>query len=154
MATSLLKQVYLFRDMSSDHLELLDKIAKIETYKGGERLFSLGDEASAMYVIQYGSVKVHQILETGEKVDIATLGAGSHFGEMPFLDGEPRSANIDVLETADILVLNYKELSELLKSKPSMLVIFYKSLSTFLCGRLRQTTMDLKLSRELNLHHF
>tara|TARA_B100001248_G_C27398180_1_gene467397 strand:- start:6502 stop:6966 length:465 start_codon:yes stop_codon:yes gene_type:complete len=154
MSESLLKKVYLFRDMNSDQLSMIHNISKIETYGPGDELFVQGDKAISMFIIQFGSVKIYQNTEEGDRVDIATLGTGSHFGEMSFLDGEPRSANVNVLEKTDILVIDYDKLDGILHEHPAMSILFYRALSIFLCSRLRQTTTDLKFARELNLRHF
>jgi len=140
--------------MNSEQLELIHRIAVIKTYEPGASLFVQKDKAHAMYIIQFGSVKIYQNTEDGSRVDVAVLAAGSHFGEMSFLDGESRSASVDMVEKTDILAIDYEQLRNILKEHSNMSIPFYRALSLFLCSRLRQTTTDLKFSRELNLRHF
>ena len=110
--------------------------------------------AEGLYVIKFGSVRIIQDSESGEKIDIAVLGVGSHFGEMPFIDGEPRSASAVCIERSEIVEIDYEKLSEAINEDIYIAAKFYKDLSHFLTGRLRITTSDLSYAREKNLSHF
>ena len=153
MGTGLLQNIYLFKEFTPQELELLAQAVKSETYTAGSEIFSEKDKADALYVIKFGSVKIARMGKADE-INVATLGTGGHFGEMAFLDGEPRSATVSVVENTEILRIGYDTLAEVFTKQPSMAVKFYKSLATFLCGRLRVTTMDLSFAREKNIRHF
>jgi len=153
-AQDLLKNIYLFKDQSQESLKMISEIAKMDSYNRGDEVFTQGEAATALYVIKFGSVRIHQKSGTGDKIEVAVLGTGSHFGEMSFIDREHRSATIEVLEKSELLTLDYDKLAELFSKNPLISVPFYKSLCHFLCGRLRMTTNDLSFSRELNLKHF
>lgn len=94
-----------------------------------------------------------------EKVDksghkaVATLGTVSHFGEMGFLDDQPRSASAIAASYSDILRIGYSATKEVLKSDPALSIHVYKQLAIFMCSRLRLTTLDLKYERSQNLGH-
>lgn len=151
---NLLQNVYLFKGLSADQLSAISEAGRLETYNAGDDLFSQGESAKAMYVIKYGSVRIHQKSSSDNKIEVATLGTGSHFGEMAFVDGEVRSASATAIEKSEIVVLDYDKLNSILQKDNSIAVSFYKELSHFLCGRLRITTNDLSYSREKNLSHF
>jgi len=151
---NLLQNIYLFKRMSGGELEVISEAAEVETFGGTDELFTQGDRALALYVIKYGSVRIHQRSSAGDNIEVATLGTGSHFGEMGFVDGEPRSASATAIEKSDIIVFNYDKLRNVLERHPTIAVKFYKELAHFLCGRLRITTNDLSFAREKNLSHF
>jgi CRP-like cAMP-binding protein len=153
MGTSLLQNIYLFKEFTPQELEALAQAVKSETYTAGSEVFSEKDTADAMYVIKFGSVKIARMGKADE-INVATLGTGGHFGEMAFLDGEPRSATVTVVENSEILRIGYDSLGQIFAKQPTMAVKFYKALATFLCGRLRVTTMDLSFAREKNIRHF
>jgi CRP-like cAMP-binding protein len=154
MSQNLLKNVYLFKGLSPRDLETVSAAGQTITLNPGDDVFSQSDKATAMYVIRLGSVKIHQRSSSGDNLDVANLGSGSHFGEMAFVDGEPRSASATAIEKTEVVVLNYQKLSEILEKNQSIAVNFYKELAHFLCGRLRVTTNDLSFAREKNLSHF
>ncbi len=153
VGSQLLKNIYLFKDMSSTELDQLSHIAKSETFAPGDEVFSEGDKATSLFFIKYGSVRIRRAgREDG--VDVAQLGTGGHFGEMSFVDGEARSATVVALEKSEILRLDFGDLNSHFEKHPAVAVKFYRNLSLFLCGRLRLTTMDLTFAREKNIRHF
>ncbi len=152
--TNLLKKLYLFKDLSEGELAVVEKATSTESYGPGDEVFSQGDRAKALLIIQSGSVKIHQVTDTGDSVEITRIGSGSHFGEMSFLDGEPRSASATALEQSIIVFVDYDKLSEIMITHPGISVHFYRQFAQFLCGRLRITTKDLSFSRSKILSHF
>ena len=152
--TELLKQLYLFKDLSDAEMKHITEIANVSKVSPGDEVFSQGDRATSLYILQYGSIKIHITEESGDSVEITRLGPGSHFGEMPFLDGEARSANATALEPSEIVVLDYDKLSEIMVDHQGIAVHFYRQFATFLCGRLRLTTKDLTFARSQVVSHF
>jgi CRP/FNR family transcriptional regulator, cyclic AMP receptor protein len=152
--TNLLSNLYLFKDLSSGEMKVIEAAAEKMKYGPGDEVFSHSDRAKALYVVQSGSVKIYQTADNGEVVEIARLGAGSHFGEMSFLDGESRSASATALEPSEIIVIDYDKLSEIMIDHPGISIHFYRQFAIFLCGRLRVTTKDLNFSRSKILSHF
>ena len=152
-AQSLLQNVYLFKDLTPRELEQIAATAQIESPGPGMEIFTEGDVAHSLYIIKYGSVKI-QHSGSDDRVDVATLGTGAHFGEMAFIDKEKRSASAVALEKAEVIKLDYEELQKILDANPTVAVKVYRAFAHFLCGRLRMTTNDLTFAREKNLRHF
>lgn len=150
----LLKSIYLFKNLTTDQLELISSISEYRTYDEGDDIFAEKDEAKALYVINYGSVRVHQKMDTGENLEVATLSIGSHFGEMAFLDSKKRSATVTACEKTEMVEVEYEKLATIIKDHLDIAVVFYQGLSHFLCGRLRLTTNDLSFARQENYSYF
>lgn len=151
---NLLQNIYLFKRLSGEELEMISEAASVETFGSADEIFAQGDKALGLYVIKYGSIRIHQRSTSGDVIEVASLGTGSHFGEMGFVDGEPRSASATALEKSDIVVFSYDKLRMVLDRHSTIAVKFYQELAHFLCGRLRITTNDLSFAREKNLSHF
>jgi CRP/FNR family cyclic AMP-dependent transcriptional regulator len=149
-----LKNVYLFKNISPADLEALAGISSVENFAPNDEIFNQGDKAMALYLVKHGSVKIAQKTKGGDKVTVANLGVGAHFGEMAFLDGAPRSASAQAAEKSEIVVIPYDKLAQLVKERATFAVTVYKEMANFLAGRLRVTTSDLSFSREKNLSHF
>src|ERR1044071_8037699 len=98
MTNDLFKNVYLFENMTSDMLKHRAEVSRTESWNRGDEVFSQGDKATALYIIKSGSVRVHKKGASGDSIEVAVLGTGSHFGEMAYIDGEMRSAAVEVLE--------------------------------------------------------
>lgn len=151
---NLLQNIYLFKSLTPAELEIVGDVTTVETFNPTDEIFNQGDKSMALYVIKYGSVKITQRSSNGDSIEVATLATGSHFGEMGFVDGEPRSASAIAIERTDIVVFSYDRLRSLLDKNPIIAMKIYRELSHFLCGRLRITTNDLSFAREKNLSHF
>lgn len=154
MSTQLLQNVYLFKEMSPAELDKIKSIVKESSYVPGDEIFSQGDDAHSLYVIKFGSVRIQQKSSAGDSIDVATLGTGSHFGEMAFVDGERRSATVTAMERTEILTMDFGDFRKVLEANPAIAVKLYRAFAHFLCGRLRITTNDLSFAREKNLRHF
>ncbi|MBT4760517.1 MAG: cyclic nucleotide-binding domain-containing protein [Bdellovibrionaceae bacterium] len=150
----LLKNVYLFKNMTESQLDSIGDISISKSYEAGDDVFLQSDSASAIYIISHGSIRIHQKNTTDENIEIVILGVGSHFGEMAFLDKEVRSASATAMEPTDLVEISYEALLEVLKKDLAISTTFYKEISHFLVNRLRVTTLDLSYARERNLSHF
>lgn len=151
--SQLLKNIYLFKDLTQAELDQITPLAKMKMYSTGDEVFSEGDQAHSLCIIKYGSVRIRRS-GASNVVDVAQLGTGAHFGELPFVDGEVRSATVVALEKSEIAEIEFTALNAHFEKHPAVAVKFYRALSHFLCGRLRVTTMDLSFSREKNIRHF
>ncbi|MES2965489.1 MAG: cyclic nucleotide-binding domain-containing protein [Bdellovibrionota bacterium] len=152
-SSNLLQNVYVFKELTPKELETVAAVAQVESFNSGDEIFTQGDSAVSFFVIKFGSVKIKH---TGKEdsVDVATLGTGSHFGEMAFVDGEKRSATVVAIERTELVKMDYEDLRRVLEANPTIAVKAYKAFAHFLCGRLRITTTDLSFAREKNHRHF
>jgi CRP-like cAMP-binding protein len=66
-----------------------------------------------VYLIQSGSVEVVAADPAGGEKRLATLGVGSHFGEIAVLQNARRSATVRALEPVALLRLSREETREL-----------------------------------------
>lgn len=149
MAESFLKNIYLFKDLSASELKSIEAIANEKTYAAGQDIFFTGDKAESMFVIKIGTVSVRS-----NDNKIATIATGSHFGEMPFLDGEKRSASVVAEEQTVLYEISYDKLKSLMEADQKMAAKVFRSMAVFLCGRLRGALTDLNFAREHAFKHF
>lgn len=154
MSRSLLQNIYMFKSLTGQEIDAISRLAESKGFNVGETIFLKGEPAKAMYFIKNGTVRIQQSVKSGDNVTVATLSAGSHFGEMAFIDGEPRSATAEATEPVEVVALPYDKLADYMDENPLVAAKFYRELAWFLCGRLRVTTSDLNFVREKNLTHF
>jgi CRP-like cAMP-binding protein len=154
ISDTLLHGVYLFADLSAEERSQLAKLAEPMSVGAGSQLFSAGDTATALYLIKDGSVRITAIAAGGERIEVAVLGSGSHFGEMALIDGAKRSATAETLEPTSLFRFDYAKIGAALDKSPAIAAKFYRALARFLSNRLRQTTTDMSFAREKNLRYF
>ena len=87
----------LLEDMTPAELEKIEKGCRWKRYAAQEQIIDrLSDTQDVCFIVQ-GSVRVVNYSLSGREVTLDDLDAGSHFGELAALDGEPRSASIMAL---------------------------------------------------------
>ena len=70
----------------------------------GTVIFRQGDLGDSMFVIERGRVRIVFSFE-GHAAEVAVLEPGAFFGELSLLGGAARTANAEVIEDADLLVI-------------------------------------------------
>ncbi|HOX33220.1 MAG TPA: cyclic nucleotide-binding domain-containing protein, partial [Spirochaetales bacterium] len=75
------------------------------TYQPGELIFAEYEPGDSFYLIQAGKVKISKIVGELEKT-IDILQPPEIFGEMAILEGTPRSATAQAIDTVKVLEFN------------------------------------------------
>ena len=103
----------LFEGMSEDELkhsaELFEPIRRL----GGERVTRIDDFGYSLFLVLKGRVRVEI---DGENV--AELGVGDHFGEVPLVTGKKRNATVVALETCELGKIMTWDFQELMETHP------------------------------------
>ncbi len=103
---TLLAKAAPFAGLPTDVLTPLAGRMRRRKLPGATPIVYRGDPASALYVVLTGRVKVHLPTARGDEVILEILGAGSVFGEMGLLEGQPRAADVSTLEPTELAVLD------------------------------------------------
>jgi CRP/FNR family transcriptional regulator, cyclic AMP receptor protein len=104
-----LKSTPLFKDVASEDLAPLARVAGVETFPPGARIFAEGEVGDSLFVVISGGV----LVSVGGK-PIASLGPGEAFGEMSVLDASPRSATVTAESETVALSIGSEEFYEIL----------------------------------------
>ncbi len=114
----LLKGVYIFSEVSEEHLNEILSHCKDKKAAKGDVIVSENEKGDSMFLILDGEVKVSLVSEEGKEIILSTLRKGDFFGEMSLLDGEPRSANVIALTDTELLELSRTDfLNEIVSNK-------------------------------------
>ena len=149
----ILREIYLFSRFDDKELSLLAAKVRPVTLNVHGLLFGEGTPVTSMYVIKHGTLKVTTSSSEGNDVKLTTVAVGQHLGELPFLDGERRSANVEALEKTELLELQYQDLREIFSANKDMELKFFREMGLFLVKRLRVLTADVTLAREFKKRH-
>lgn len=87
------------------------------------------------YIILAGSIKLFTKSNNGEEKVLSLVNSGESFGELSLLDGRPRSASAQTLETTTLLELSSEQFMALMQSHFDIT----RGILAELCRRLRQT---------------
>lgn len=110
----------------------------------GEYLIRAGDTGDSLYLLLAGSVEVSLPTESGgrgKRVDI--FEAGMCFGEMSFLDGSPRSANVMALGHVVYRAISRELFDRLNGDHPKLKIKLLEHLSFLLSSNLRKSNEEV-----------
>jgi len=140
-----LRQVFIFKDVPEDVLELVAKAAEDTTVSAGDTIVAVGETPHALFVIRNGTVRV---LPEGGKTPAVLFGTGETIGEVSLIDGGPAGGTATALERVDLIVLRASRLKEVLAGNPTAGHQLFRAVARSLAGRLRRAVGMIALAKE------
>lgn len=114
----------LFRDCTDDELRQIDSVADEVAVPAGRALIRQGDLGREFVVIIEGEAAVER-----DGVRVATLEAGTHFGELALLVDHPRNATVTAVTDLKVQVIDRRGFQNLLDSSPHLTKNLLQSLA-------------------------
>lgn len=114
------------------------------TVAAGQRIFAQGDIGDELYLIRRGAVRLMLHLDENRYHHLGTIGRGAFFGEMGFLDGEPRSADAIAFTDTDLYVLSRKAFETVAEQHKKLGLSLMEGLASVLAGRLRFSNAEVR----------
>ncbi|MGK5082441.1 SulP family inorganic anion transporter [Bdellovibrionota bacterium FG-1] len=139
-----LGDIDLLSGLPSSGLALLEKCVQKRSLSPGDKIFSQGDTGDEMFLIRKGSVRIMLSLGHGKSFHLASFGRGDFFGDMSFLDQQPRSADAIAPGGCELFVLSRASFDRVASENPQVEGMVFLRLSRALALRLRQTDTELR----------
>jgi len=133
---AMLQDMSIFGAVSEESLRLLLEHAETRTIEKGEYFFREGDEGTALFVLERGSVTVTKRWLDEDYV-VRTIGRGDFFGEIALLDFLPRSASVVAEEDCQALVFRALDVLALAKRDIEQFTMIYMNIAREMGRRLR-----------------
>ncbi len=137
----MLKEMPLFSFLSEADLEWIAERLRPQELAQGGRLFDIGDESNALYIVRSGWVR----LTSANGEVLASLGPGSMLGEADMLRGHPRSSGAIAATPVELWTLTSDDLTDLIMRRPTVGITLSRNAGThivqmeaYLIARLRQ----------------
>ncbi len=125
----LLAQMPLFSTCSRRQLAQLTDLIVADDLAAGTVLTRQGAAGGIAYILASGQAEV---LQRGRR--LALLGPGDIVGELSLIDGKPRSATVKAVTDLEVLEIDSRDLTRLMRKAPAVT----RNLLTALALRLRQ----------------
>ncbi len=110
----------------------LNAFTSAQGFERNQVIYAMGDPPDAMYLIESGLVKVVQLSAGGKEKITGLYQQGDLFGEVCFCEKGGRVDQAITLEPSSVTAFSIKNLLELLKKKPELVV----NLLMVFCARL------------------
>lgn len=138
--TAIFENVPLFAGLGDRELDVLQQRAKLRTYRRNIVVINEGDEASTLYMIISGQVKVFLSNDEGKEIVINLQGPGEHFGELALIDSTPRSASVMTVKQSRLASISKRDFREVLSEHPDIAFRLIKNLA----GRVRVLSENIR----------
>lgn len=119
---------------------MIEAVSEVKEFSGGDLIVGMRDPIHDIMIIEEGRVRVETA--AGDLID--ELKPGETVGEMAFLDGKTRGANVISSGTSKIRVIPAHRLRDLMKENPKLEVIILRNIAKALCQRLRESNQQVE----------
>lgn len=113
--------------------KVLLKASRVRTLVKSEAVFPQGSEPLGMFRVLHGTLGVHSLGASGRQLFLTQLASGDWFGEVPLLDGLPRTYDVRAASQATIAVLPVSAFWQIIETRPDVLL----AITRLVCGRFR-----------------
>lgn len=110
---------HLFKKVDSEDIAQAYQAGKLYRFKSGDLVLQEGDEGRQLFLMVSGIVKVVAQGVNGQ-VELARLSRGAIFGEVAFLTGQPRTASVVAVDSAEMIGFGHQALEPILKKFPKV----------------------------------
>ncbi len=114
-----LRSVELFHGLDDECVDELAAAMRFAPYSAGETLTRQGDRGHELFLIAHGTVAIRVEVD-GVVHQLATLEAGSFFGERSLITGEARTATTVALTDVQCYLLAKEPLEQVLRRQPEL----------------------------------
>lgn len=134
---------FLLSGLGEEDLLWLDSEMDTRAADPGDIIIRAGDDADTLYLLLAGSIEVRLPDDSGRGVRrLDVLIAGMSFGEMGFLDGSPRSADVVALEPVIYRVIDRALFMRLEHERPHIKIKLLEQLAKHLSAKVRRTNTE------------
>jgi len=128
---TILEEIVIFQPFTTYAKSCISQQMQSRTFKKGQLIVKQGDEGDSLFIIEEGVISVVVDIDNNQKLEVGRIGAGSFFGEMALLTGEPRTANIIALTDTHLYEITKSDIAPLIEEQPEI----FKPLSEVLVQR-------------------
>jgi len=134
--------------LQEEELAWLDAQMPEGRAKAGDFLIRAGDAGNSLFLLLSGAIEVRiPALDGGPGKRVNVFEAGMAFGEMGFLDGSPRSADVIALSELHYRVIRRDLFDRLDEEYPHLKIALLEQIAMLLSANLRKLTKEVTAIR-------
>jgi len=143
-----LHEIEILDAFDADALTALSGAVETRSVPAGGTICRQGDRGDELFLLRSGRVSALLPLETGKRHHVATFCRGDFFGEMAFIDQEPRSATVEAATPTELFLLSRARFDEVTARYPALSGIIFERLAVAISKRLRSADTELRVLEE------
>ena len=137
---------YLFDDLTDKHVNQVISITRKITVKKGQRIFTEDEEATALYIIEEGTVELMTRIEDDFEMPITILRKpGDCFGTSALIAPHVYSLSARCVADGALLAIERTALQQLMMKDHEVGCTMMKNLAQHYLERLKQTRQELRI---------
>ncbi|HYM62050.1 MAG TPA: SulP family inorganic anion transporter [Thermoanaerobaculia bacterium] len=138
-----LEEIALFAGIDAESLRELEPAVGTRSVQQGERVFSVGDAGNEIFFVRSGRVHILLPLPGGKQHHLATMCRADFFGEMSFLDLDPRSANAEAASSTELFVMPRAVFDGIATKNVTLAAQVFEQLAIAMSHRLRVADAEI-----------
>lgn len=125
----ILSRISFFSNFDSKTLHYLAEATFQHKYKAGQNVFIEGDPCIGLYIVKSGWLRAVKISPAGREQVIRFVGPGDIFNEISVLTGEVNLITVEVLEPAEVIIIQRDKLLSQVNKDPEIAGFIIQSLA-------------------------
>jgi glutaminase len=149
LPSSQVPQPTILDSLDPDYRAILNPLLELISFRAGEPAVQRNQSGDALYIVVDGifTTMIWLKLSNGTKkaTRLSTFSSGMCFGEIGFLTGQPRTADVIADTDGHCLLLCREALDNLGRSRPEVVIALLRALSSELGSKLASASYQLTL---------
>ncbi len=108
----------LFADLTEDVIASFYQRMSQRKYAKGQLIYLQDEPTPGLFLLRQGSVQVYRMTSTGKRLELATIHAGTFFGEVPLLGEAVHHASAEAVEDVVVGILSRAQLEQIIREWP------------------------------------
>ena len=108
----------LFADLKEDVIATLYQRMSQRKYAKGQLIYLQDEPTPGLFLLRQGSVQVYRMTSNGKRLELATIHAGTFFGEVPLLGEATHYASAEAVEDVVVGILSRAQLEQIIRDWP------------------------------------
>jgi CRP/FNR family cyclic AMP-dependent transcriptional regulator len=147
-SVQMMRDIQLFKAFTDKEVNTLINAGATLFYEAETNIVIEGELTWGLYVIMEGSVSILKTNKlNGTLFEVGKLSNGNFFGEMSFIDEDPRSATVKTLVDSQIFYLSKEFFTEFIEKSTDIKIRFLTNSNKALIRRLRELDDNYVISQ-------
>lgn len=108
----------LFADLKQEVISSLYQRMSQRKYSKGQLIYLQDEPAPGLFLLRQGRVQVYRMTSTGKRLELATIQAGTFFGEVPLQGETVHYASAEAVEDVMVGIVSRQQLEQIIREWP------------------------------------